>query len=383
MSKNYQRENKNILIRYYVVFYVNIKFLLLCIFICNRGINTRSFETPPSSSCCCKMSGNSHVQKNCSIIYSNLSFYDSLTNKLMDDVIIKFLTIIIFLVLTGIIVNSFAFVIFHRLKWFTNTQMLFFVHSTICDFTLCTLALLYGCGYAVITFFEITTPKSQLACMLVSLMFTIPYTCTTRFALIIAVDRLVSQLAPITWYHLGKRYHYILICGAWAWSAIQECGYFFFYQKGVCVILCLGYISYPPSTWWTTVGKVSDITVVACIIIIYVLIPVVTRITLRTCVNQTLMYRNNNFFYYRQYVAQVRLISMIMIPFFIFSSLITNVFSYFKGSTLHAEIIIILTSFCFGPLLSVAIPFVYLIDFGYRREAFKLIVSFKHCFKKS
>lgn len=287
--------------------------------------------------------------------------------------------------LLGMFNNVIALIIFYRLNWFKKEQMLFFINGTVADLcACCSLCAVCTCLLMNYKWSNALNLQFQLNCMGLWVPQAICLTCATRFSLLIAVDRLLCQLCPDKWYRLGKLYHWILISTAWIWSIVQEGGWLFYAKSNQCIVACLSYSSYPESDLWSNFGTVGDTSCTVSAVLIYFGIPLVTALKFKSC-TASMITRENKIFYHTQILNRVRLISFIMIPCFIFTTVLGFILADFSNECIfgpHISLMLPPMGIFLTNLASVMVPYVYLVDCGFRLECAKLIVSVASFFKR-
>lgn len=323
------------------------------------------------------------LQINCYLFESNLSYYYSLHVGLIKYSPIFWLTSIISFI--GLFNNMVILIIFYRLKWFKNDQMLFFINGTIVDFVEClanffvniyfVISLLWPLKYGI---------SSQLTCVALTVLIKIPSACVGRFCFVIAFDRLLAQWYPAKWYQMGKLYHWTVVSIVWLWAIVQEGGWLFFIKNEQCVVACLGYSSYPKVPTWTLFSTIGDMSMAISTIIIYIFIPILTWLTFNSCVN-SMIERNNSVFFCRQILNRIRLISLIMIPCFLCTIVIGAMISDFSNDCVFnstKSLIYPAIGNLFLNFSSVIVPYVYFADAIFRAETLKLISNLNIWLKK-
>lgn len=256
--------------------------------------------------------------------------------------------------------------------------MLLFLHGTITDLIACVAALSVSVYWRISYLYKALISENQMVCIAIWLPVDISKACTSRFALIIVIDRLLSYWYLEKWYSWSKSYRYVLISIAWLSTLFQECGWLLFIDLNNCVSMCFDYISHPDDAFLrSVVDTVCDIMVVISVVVIYFSLPIITTVKLRSENHSSVIMRNNSYFDREQILSRVKLLSVIMLPCFICTMFIGTVFcdfiNYFSMISLNVETVVFVIAYVSANLTSVIIPYVYLMDKSFRTEALKLV----------
>lgn len=189
--------------------------------------------------------------------------------------------------LVGIVNNLILLFIFYRLKWFGRQHLILFWNLAIVDLLVC-LSTVVIYSYSISKIISKTSDiQSQLSCEGKYVIFYLVCAVSGRFAFAIAVDRLMGKIFPYGWIRYEKRFRWGAVIVIWVWGTFARAVNLAITPADECVIACLGCVSYPHN-WWYTCLTVANVTVSCFVILIYIVLPVLAALRLKSCFNQVL-----------------------------------------------------------------------------------------------
>lgn len=245
--------------------------------------------------------------------------------------------ITLILAILGLFSNILLLFMFHNLRWFKQPLMILFWNLAIVDLLTCISALyLYS-----ILLYESSRKTSDVQKLTRCYEKIIPFhfftTVSERFALAIAVDRLMSKWLVFKWLQIGARFRRICVVICWISSTI---GAFMFYSDVLskdCIISCLGCLNYARN-WHQIVVVIVDNTINVAVIIVYIVIPIVTALSLKSCLKDLTERDVIIFGPQQRLLAEVRLLSAVYVLLFLLSMTIGEFFGEIITSVFDADV---------------------------------------------
>lgn len=225
--------------------------------------------------------------------------------------------------IVGIVNNILLLYIFYRLRWFSKQHLILFWNLAIVDLLVClTTVVIYSTSITKI-FYHTSDIQTQLSCVEKYVTFYLVCAVSGRFAFAIAIDRLAEKLFPYSWYKYEKRFKWGAVVVIWSWSTFSRGVLLMITPEDQCVLACLGCLSYPRNWWYTALTVIN--TASSCLlIIIYVLLPALAALKLKSCFNNVqsdgLILNYDKLLQRRKaFLARLRLMSGIYIACFLCS----------------------------------------------------------------
>lgn len=177
--------------------------------------------------------------------------------------------ITLLLSLVGLCSNVLLLVTTHRLSWFTQPKAILFWNRAIIDLFAC-LSAMYLYSTLISEYLNSNVVESYLK----AVPFHLFTTASGRFALALAIDRLMSQWFTVTWLIFGKRIRWIFVAVCWIWSLVSIAVFYSDSSSKIDVSSCLGCVSYADSKVKQMVIVVDNM-INLSVLIIYIIIPLV------------------------------------------------------------------------------------------------------------
>lgn len=238
--------------------------------------------------------------------------------------------------------NSFLLFMFYKLRFFKKPQMILFWNLAIVDILTCISAIyLYTISMWHSLNFVVDVQKLTL-CYMKIIPFHLFTTVSERFALSIAIDRLLSKWFIIKWLEIGKRVRWCFVVASWTWATVSVIMFYSGVSQTECVVSCLGCLNYA-NNWHQKVVVAIDNTANISVIIIYIVLPFATAFQLRACFkihrkNAIILANSKLQEYQKRFLAEIRLLSAVYVLLFLFSMTIAQFFGEIIGTMNNVSI---------------------------------------------